>query len=38
MKWIWCEYEVDPSLNFVMVVWFVLCTQLGGNGNGQDRQ
>jgi hypothetical protein len=20
MKWIWCEYEVDPSLNFVMVV------------------
>jgi hypothetical protein len=23
MRWIWYEYEVDPSHNFVMVVWFV---------------
>jgi hypothetical protein len=23
MNWILYEYEVDPSLNFVMVVWFV---------------
>ena len=23
MKWIWYEYEVDPSLDLVVVVWFV---------------
>ena len=30
MKWIWYEYEVDPSLDLVVVVWFVICTQYPG--------
>ncbi len=32
MKWIWYEYEVDPSLNFVMVDGGVICTQIGAPG------
>jgi hypothetical protein len=35
MKWIWYEYEVDPSLNFVMVVWFVFVVRGKRPGQGQ---
>jgi hypothetical protein len=36
MNWIWYEYEVDPSLNFVMVVWFVPSWGDMANANGQE--